>query len=58
MTLQVRAKVYRHKPGYKISGRLPDRAFPVSVWTETRASAEKIRARLKAGQQIQEGDWK
>lgn len=51
MALTIRSKVYHGAPGYTVSGRVRrDSLFPVSIWTQYRDLAERIRTALRAGQ--------
>lgn len=57
--LSIRPSTYRGKQGYKISGRRPGQegGWSVSIFTETRESAVKIKAKVKAGEPIEASDW-
>jgi len=53
MALQIRQSTYRNQEGFTVTGRVtPDQSWPVSIFTRSRVSAEKIRDRIKAGEEI------
>lgn len=49
--IQVRPSVYRRKSGYTISGLNP-RGQRISIFTETRASANHIAAKVRRGEDV------
>ena len=55
--LRITAKTYRGTPGFLVSGRdLRHRA--VSIWAPTREAAERIKAKVAAGQEIAMEDFR
>lgn len=55
--LQITEKVYQGRPGFLVSGRdLRHRA--VSIWAPTREAAERIKAKVAAGHEITEEDFR
>lgn len=49
--LRITATIYRRRPGFLISGRDTSNCR-ISIFAETRESAEYIRSKVKAGQEI------
>ena len=54
--LQIRRKTYRGDDGFLICGR-DGLGRSVSVFTLTRTSAERIRDKVRAGEQIEGADF-
>lgn len=54
--LVIRAKNWRGRDGFLIYG-IGGGGFGTSIFTQTRASAERIREREYAGQEITAEDW-
>ena len=57
MSLQIRTAVYRGQEGFTISGAKPGSTQRVKIFTKTRNSAERIRDKVKAGQEIELADF-
>ena len=59
MTIQVRKGNYRGEDGFIISGHRTGQqgGWSVKIFTRTRESAEIIRKRVNAGEEIQKEDW-
>jgi hypothetical protein len=55
--LQIRKATYRGKPGFHIEGRVTPGDFMTRVFTESRESAERIKAKLRAGEEIKTEDF-
>jgi hypothetical protein len=56
MRLAIRPSTYRGRNGYLISGR-DGRGRQVSIFTVTRASAERIRDKVRAGRRVELDDF-
>lgn len=57
MGLRITATTYRGEPGFLISGR-DNQDRKVSVFCKDKGSAEHIRAKIKAGEEISVADFK
>jgi hypothetical protein len=59
MALQIRRQVYRNREGFLICGRSKNHptSFPIRIFTETRISAEHIRAKINRGEQTTTEDF-
>jgi hypothetical protein len=55
--LRITAKAYQGKPGFLVSGR-DLRHRVVSIWAPTRAAAERIKAKIAAGDEITQEDFR
>lgn len=55
--LQIRSKVYRGKPGFSIHGTDP-RGRSVRIFAESRVAAERIREKVKRGEEVNVEDFK
>lgn len=56
-SLQIRQSTYRGKEGFTIVGRAPD-GKKVRMFALTRAAAEHIREKVKAGEEITQADFR
>lgn len=54
--MQIRHAVYRDRQGFLICGK-DSISRDIRIFTETRASAERIRTKVKAGEQIVLADF-
>lgn len=54
--LGIRRHRYQGKEGWRVYG-IGGNGWPTSIFTESRTSAEKIRERLYAGEEIEREDW-
>ena len=58
MALQIRRTVYRNREGFLICGRCEHSGiFGTRIFTLTRPSAERIRDKVKVGQEITTADF-
>lgn len=55
--IQVRTYTYRGKDGYCISGRTSGDSRRVSIFTESRSSADHIARKVRAGEDINLSDF-
>lgn len=56
MTIQVRPSKYRHRDGYSITGT-DKLGRHISIFTETRASANHIAAKVRRGEDVELADF-
>lgn len=57
MNIAIRPKTWRGEPGFLVSGR-DSRGRSVSIFASNRDDAERIRDKVKAGQQTVPSDWR
>lgn len=55
--LRIVGKVYQGKPGFLVTGR-DLRHRTVSIWAKTREAAERIKAKVAEGREINEEDFR
>lgn len=53
----IRPKVYRGQEGFRVSGWQRESFWRPAVFTHTRSSAERIKARMKAGLDVRLEDF-
>ena len=55
--LRIIGKVYQGKPGFLVTGR-DLRHRVVSIWASTQEAAERIKAKIAAGEEINQEDFR
>jgi hypothetical protein len=55
--LRITGKVHQGRPGFLVSGR-DLRHRTVSIWAPTREAAERIKAKVAAGHEITQEDFR
>jgi len=55
--LRIIGKVYQGKPGFLVTGR-DLRHRVVSIWAPTQEAAERIKAKIAAGEEINQEDFR